>query len=69
MENDRDDDEDGEPAPCSEAARKMGCTCRWSSINSASLEPPHEIIEKWCPVHGLDPDEEMEKRRDEKEDR
>lgn len=40
------------------------CTCRWSTINSMSIDPPHKILNKWCPVHGRDPDEEYEKMRD-----
>jgi len=34
-------------------------------VNSASIDPPHEIINPWCPLHGgLDPDEEYEKQRE-----
>ena len=40
------------------------CTCRWSNINSASIEPPYKITDMWCPVHGKDPDEEYEKDLD-----
>jgi hypothetical protein len=38
-----------------------------SSVNSASIDPPHEIIDKYCPLHGWvpDPDEAYERRRDE----
>lgn len=41
-----------------------GCTCRWSTVHSASVDPPHPIRDKWCPVHGMDPDQEYERRRD-----
>jgi hypothetical protein len=63
----------GEICECTDAAcecqleaedRESACTCRWSTINSASIDPPHKIPDKWCPVHGLDPDEEYERRRD-----
>jgi hypothetical protein len=36
-----------------------------SSINSASIDPPEPIINKWCPVHGRNPDEAYEAARDE----
>ena len=53
------------PDPCTQEAREQGCTCRMSSVNSASIDPPHEIIDPWCPLHGgLDPDEEYEKKRE-----
>jgi hypothetical protein len=40
------------------------CTCRMSSVNSASIDPPEPILDRWCPLHGKDPDAEREKRRD-----
>jgi hypothetical protein len=40
------------------------CTCRMSSVNSASIDPPEPILDPWCPLHGKDPDDEREKRRD-----
>ena len=54
---DADEDED-QPA---------GCTCRWSMVNTATIDPPHLIRNQWCPVHGRDPDEERERRRDDRE--
>lgn len=52
-----------EPEDCE--VGQDGCTCRWSSINSASIDPPHPTLDPWCPVHGgRDPDEEYERRRD-----
>jgi hypothetical protein len=53
-----------EPEPCTEEAREQGCICRMSAVHSASLEPSHVIIYEWCPIHGRDPDDEMERRRD-----
>ena len=44
--------------------QRAQCTCRWSSINSASIDPPHRIVDKWCPIHGRDPDEEYQKLKD-----
>ena len=51
--------------PCTQDARDMGCTCRLSSVNSATIDPPHEIIDRWCPLHGArDPDAEYDQARD-----
>jgi hypothetical protein len=52
--------------PCTQDAREAGCTCSMSSVDSASIDPPHEIIDKYCPLHGyaLDPDYEHERQRD-----
>jgi len=56
------------PDPCTEEARDEGCTCGWSSVNSASIDPPHEVINKNCPLHGneaaRDPDAAYEQKRD-----
>ena len=59
-------DEDADPPePCTAEARMEGCTCSMESVNSASIDPPEPIINKWCPLHGgLDPDAEYERRRD-----
>lgn len=43
------------------------CTCRWSPVNSTTIDPPHLIRDEWCPIHGRDPDEERERRRDDAE--
>lgn len=44
------------------------CTCRMSSVNSASIDPPELIVDPWCPIHGgRDPDEEYERKRDDAE--
>jgi hypothetical protein len=40
------------------------CTCRMETVNSASTEPPELIRDEWCPVHGRDPDDELDRRRD-----
>lgn len=52
------------PEPCTDAARDLGCSCRMSSVDSASLESPEPIVNEWCPVHGRDPDYELQKQRD-----
>jgi hypothetical protein len=50
-------------------ARLADCTCRMESVNSASIDPPELILNPWCPVHGgRDPDEELQRRRDEPDD-
>lgn len=45
-----------------------GCICGWSSVNSASIDPPHEVVNKNCPLHGnaaaRDPDAVYEAKRD-----
>jgi hypothetical protein len=57
--------EEETPEPCTEAAREQGCSCRMSSVNSASIDPPHEIVDPWCPIHGgRDPDRERDERMD-----
>lgn len=44
------------------------CTCRMSSVNSASIDPPERILNPWCPVPGgRDPDQELERQRDDAE--
>jgi hypothetical protein len=54
--------------PCTQEARDEGCICGWSSVNSASIDPPHEVINKNCPLHGdaaaRDPDAAYEAKRD-----
>lgn len=56
------------PEPCTQEARDDGCTCGWSSTNSASIDPPHEVTDIHCPLHGnwaaRDPDAAYEAMRD-----
>lgn len=56
------------PCPCTKEAREQGCICGWSPVNSASIDPPHEVIHRHCPIHGnaaaRDPDAAYEARRD-----
>jgi hypothetical protein len=40
------------------------CSCRMETVDSASTEPPELIRDEWCPVHGRDPDAELDRRRD-----
>lgn len=40
------------------------CTCRMSPVDSATIDPPYLILDEWCPIHGKDPDEELQKKRD-----
>jgi hypothetical protein len=65
-----DPDEEA-PEPCTSAAVSAGCTCRMSSVHSASIDPPEPIVDGWCPLHGgRDPDREyeemMEREREER---
>lgn len=43
------------------------CTCRTPMVHSTDIDPPEykSIRDKWCPVHGKDPDEAYEEARDE----
>lgn len=40
------------PEPCTQEAVDDGCICSMSSVNSASIDPPHEVVNKHCPLHG-----------------
>ncbi len=57
-----------EPEPCTKEAIDEGCTCGWSTINSASIDPTHEVVNLNCPLHGRweasDPDAAYEAMRD-----
>lgn len=48
------------------------CTCGWSSVNSASIDPPERVRNLHCPIHGnlaaRDPDAALEAKRDEERD-
>jgi hypothetical protein len=36
------------------------CSCRWSTVHSTDIDPPHQILDRLCPVHGdggPDPDD------------
>lgn len=44
--------------------RDPNCSCRTETVDSASTEPPEVIRDEWCPVHGRDPDAELDRRRD-----
>lgn len=53
------------PPPCTLEAHRQGCSCRMSSVNSATIDPPYEMIDPWCPLHGYrDPDREYDEHRD-----
>jgi hypothetical protein len=45
-------------------AREPDCICTMSRVHATDIEPPHVVVNEWCPVHGRDPDYEMERRRD-----
>jgi hypothetical protein len=54
------------PDACTEDARDQGCTCRLSSVNSASIDPPEPVTDPWCPLHGYrDADREYQEIKDE----
>lgn len=63
-----DDKPEEIPEPCTAAANRQGCTCRMSSVNTATIDPPEPILDKWCPLHGKDPDRELERLRDDERD-
>lgn len=52
------------PEPCTDEARREGCSCRMSRVWSNSIDPPEPIINQWCPLHGRDPDWERQKQMD-----
>lgn len=52
------------PEPCTGEARDAGCTCRLSRVWSNDIDPPEPVINEWCPIHGRDPDWELQKLRD-----
>ena len=48
-----------------ERSDERDCTCRWPSVNSASINPPDgPILNRNCPVHGEDPDAARDRQRD-----
>ena len=48
---------EGEDAePCTEAARKAGCTCTVPLAHSASIDPPEPRIDRDCSLHGWNSD-------------
>jgi hypothetical protein len=53
-----------EPEMGTEEAREAGCTCGWTTVHPTDIDPPEPKLDPWCPVHGRDPDYEMERRRD-----
>jgi len=57
--------------PCTEEARAAGCTCGWTTVHATDIDPPEPKLDRWCPIHGRDPDEayeEYRERRDEPPD-
>lgn len=53
--------------PCTDEAREQGCTCRMSMVHATDIDPPHEVVDEWCPVHGRDPDAEADRRAEDRE--
>lgn len=47
-----------EPSPANfeETFGCPGCTCRMSSVSSASIDPPEPMQDRNCPHHGWAPD-------------
>lgn len=51
--------------PCTPEARDAGCTCALMPPSRWGFDPdPTVRLDEWCPLHGRDPDTELEKRRD-----
>ncbi len=44
------------PAPCSDLAERLGCTCHRRFAHSTSIDPPEPRVSRDCPLHGRDPD-------------
>jgi hypothetical protein len=57
-------DEIAEEAEAAECARQ-DCTCRMSVVGPTDIDPPEVKRDKWCPVHGRDPDYERDRQIDE----
>ena len=52
-----------------ERADERDCSCRWPSVNSASIEPPDgPVLNRQCPVHGEDPDAARDRQIDDERD-
>lgn len=47
--------------------REQDCTCRMSAVHATDTDPPHEVVDEWCPVHGRDPDAEADRRAEDRE--
>ena len=65
----------GRQLPCRNVPRsecggvdQRDCTCRLETVNSASIDPPDWIVNRWCPIHGSgeDPDHAWEAKRDDR---
>lgn len=52
------------PEPCTEEAYKQGCTCHVPFAGPTAIDPPDPKIDKWCPLHGKDPDRALEDIQD-----
>ena len=63
------EDEIEEEEELEEIDDERDCTCRWPSVNSASIEPPDgPILDRNCPVHGEDPDAARDRQIDDERD-
>ena len=45
------------------------CICRAPAVHAGMTEPPEVARDKWCPIHGIDPDEARDRKMDMKNDR
>jgi len=54
------------PEMGSDEAMEMGCSCRARAVRPNDIDPPEIQRDKWCLVHGRDPDAERDKMIDEK---
>lgn len=43
------------------------CSCRTPFAHSAMIDPPEPVLDRNCPIHGRDPDYELQKQRDDRE--
>lgn len=50
--------------PGSEAAYRRGCTCRPRAVRPTDIDPPEVRRDRYCPLHGIDPDRARDERRD-----
>ena len=54
------------PEMGSDEAHELGCTCRAREVWPTDISPPEVKLDKWCPVHGRDPDHERDRAIDDR---
>lgn len=56
------------PEPGTEEAAREGCTCQVFPPSRWGFDPDHTVKrDEWCPIHGRDPDDAADQRREDAE--